>query len=113
MLNGFEVTIGQRVLKLRREKKISQTALAKAAGLSRKAVNKVESGQNRRMEVRTVILLAGVLEVTPNDLIIPGHEALSNRLAPAPGGQTTGPQPRTQPVPGMRALGAKKKGPGS
>lgn len=68
MLNGFERTIGQRILKLRSEKKLSQTALAIAAGLSRKAVNTVESGNNHRMEVRTLLLLARALSVTPNDL---------------------------------------------
>lgn len=64
-----EKNISRCVITLRKKKNMSQAALAKLSGLSRKTVNGVESGMKNRLLVQTLVQLAVALEVTPNDLL--------------------------------------------
>lgn len=64
------VAISLNVMRLREEKKLTQTGLAKLAKLSRKTINEVESGRKNRTSVRTLVQVAAALEVTPSDLLV-------------------------------------------
>jgi DNA-binding Xre family transcriptional regulator len=48
---------------------MSQTFLAYRAGISRSALNAIESGQNRDLRLATVIRIAEALEATPDQLL--------------------------------------------
>jgi transcriptional regulator with XRE-family HTH domain len=64
----METPFGRRLQALRRQAGFTQKALARAAGLSTAAIAKLEGGVQGPLW-RTVLLLAAILEVTPNDFL--------------------------------------------
>lgn len=66
---AVEKAITREVIRLREEKKLTQTALAKRSQLSRRTINEVESGRKNNTSVRTLMQLAAALEVTPDELL--------------------------------------------
>lgn len=68
---GHSDTVSRSILRIRTSVGISQTLLAYKAGISRSALNAIESGQNRDLRVATLVRIAYALDVTPDALL--GH----------------------------------------
>ena len=60
--------LGTKIRELRKQKKLTQTALAKKAGISQSALSDIES-QTKSPSVDTISLLASALEVTVSQLM--------------------------------------------
>lgn len=69
------------VIHFRRVAGLSQGELASASGVSRSAINAIESGQSGDVFVRTVWLLAVALGITPCELLMWG----ADRIEPGKG----------------------------
>lgn len=63
-----QVLLGQRLKKLRREHKLSQTDLAKASGLSRMQLARLEKNLSRP-NLDTLLNLASTFHMTPRELL--------------------------------------------
>lgn len=63
-----EESLGHRIARLREEKGLSQSALARLMGTSQSAVSQIESG-DRNPSYDTIRQMAKALEVTPAHLI--------------------------------------------
>lgn len=57
--------LGFVILKRRREKNLSQQALANLAGISRNYVSIIERGDAKNISVEVLVKLAGVLDADP------------------------------------------------
>ena len=68
----WQIVDGDRLLELRETAMLSQTELAKMAGITQAAVSGFERGE-RRAQPRTVRRLAKALGVAPNDLVVRQH----------------------------------------
>lgn len=67
--------IGQRVRDFRERQNLTQTALAGRVGVHQAYIANIENG-SKSPSIRTVVLLAAALGVTPNDLLVdPAQEA--------------------------------------
>lgn len=78
-------TIGQRLKRLRTEKKLTQAQLASAAGLSsQSSIGNIES--DTRGYGASILKIADILEVTPDYLVtgIDKHQTLSSNISPGP-----------------------------
>lgn len=80
-----EQHLGQRIVALREEKQLSQSALARLIGTSQSAISQIESGE-RNPSFSTIRELARALEVTPAHLVgapvegLEAHELAHFRL---------------------------------
>ena len=61
------MSIGEIIIKLRKEKKMTQTELATAAGIKQPYLGQIERG-TKTPTLPTAKAIAAVLGVTPNDL---------------------------------------------
>lgn len=68
------ITIGERIKKLRTERRISTYALAQKTGLSQSSISKIENG-NRRLRADEMQLIADALGVDVTE-ILAGHESV-------------------------------------
>ena len=68
----WQIVDGGRLRELRETAMLSQSELAKMAGITQAAVSGFERGE-RRAQPRTVRRLAKALGVEPNDLVIRQH----------------------------------------
>lgn len=59
---------GQRVRKLRTEKRMSQLQLSQESGLDLTTINEIENG-NREPMLRTIWKIAQALTISPQDLL--------------------------------------------
>ena len=62
------MSIGERILELRKQKNISQVQLAKALGISRQAVSKWETGQTQP-EADRIPRICAVFSVSADELL--------------------------------------------
>lgn len=69
MLISDSYTIGNRLYKYRRKKKLSQIELSEAAAISVRAYANIERGA-AGMRVNTLIRICQVLDITPNMLLV-------------------------------------------
>ena len=67
MLTGME-TIGDRIQKARLAKGLSQAELAEKVGLTRSAINQLESGSTKNPRPETLFSLADELGIDPREL---------------------------------------------
>ena len=67
-LDPLDVEVGARIRFLRRQRRISQTELGQALGVTFQQVQKYERGSNR-VAVATLIRIADKLEVSPTELL--------------------------------------------
>lgn len=68
VLDPLDVEVGARIRFLRRQRRISQTELGQALGVTFQQVQKYERGSNR-VAVATLIRIADKLEVSPTELL--------------------------------------------
>ena len=61
--------IGRNVARLRREKDLTQTALARLSGVSQNFISDLEGGRRTQALVNAVAALAGALGVTVDDML--------------------------------------------
>ncbi len=80
-LRRFDIELGAEVHRLRRERKISQTALAKKLGVSFQQIQKYERGNNR-ISVRCLLQIARALDVEVWTFF-PGDRSPAGRFAQA------------------------------
>ena len=66
--NTQQSTVRSRMYQLRIDKGLSQDNLAKAAGIDRKTVNRIENG-HFSPSLQSLILLCGALKVKPSDVL--------------------------------------------
>lgn len=66
--DGMLRQLGQEMRRLRRERQLSQEALADAAGIDRSHMGKIERGE-RNVSVLNVARIADALGVRPSDLL--------------------------------------------
>jgi transcriptional regulator with XRE-family HTH domain len=78
---GPESAFGRALREIRKEKGVAQEKLARAAALDRTYISLVERGL-RSPTVRTVVLLAEVLDVRPSEMVRRMEELLPNRRRP-------------------------------
>ena len=76
-----QTTLGQRIAALRRQKELTQEALAEALGVSAQAVSKWENGVSCP-DIMLLPQLAKMLEVTV-DALLSGEQEPETRLIPA------------------------------
>lgn len=62
-------TLGQRIKRLREERKLSQQQVATAAGVSRVAVTKWESGQTANLKLGNLLSICELFNVSVEELI--------------------------------------------
>jgi transcriptional regulator with XRE-family HTH domain len=67
-VSALDVEIGFRIRKIRQQKNITQSDLAKKLGISFQQLQKYELGHNRVSAAR-IIDIAQIFEVTPNDIL--------------------------------------------
>ena len=72
-------TLGRRIADLRREKGMTQEALAEAMGVSRNHVADIELG-TRNTGVWSLLLLSQALAVTPDSLFVDFSASILRRL---------------------------------
>ena len=70
-----EESLGQRITRIREEKGLSQSALARLMGTSQSAVSQIESGE-RNPSFDTIRQMAKALDVTPAHLVGAAVEGL-------------------------------------
>jgi len=76
-----EQSLGVRMVALREEKGLSQSALARLVGTSQSAISQIESGE-RNPSFSTIREIAKALEITPAHLVgAPVEELQSHELA--------------------------------
>jgi transcriptional regulator with XRE-family HTH domain len=61
--DDIQVVVGQRIAKLRKARGFSQDQFAELAGLDRAHLYRIETGKQQSMTIRTLKLIAEVLEV--------------------------------------------------
>lgn len=77
MSNPVDVAVGERIRQLRKERRITQTDLAEAIGLTFQQIQKYEKARNR-ISASKLAAIAGILDVDVADLfeeIPPGRTA--------------------------------------
>lgn len=67
--DGYMETLGQRIKRLREERKLSQQQVATAAGVSRVAVTKWESGQTANLKLGNLLSICELFSVSVEELI--------------------------------------------
>ena len=72
-------TIGERVRETRKRRKLTQEALAKAAGVSKNAISKIEKGRTKRPNPETLYAIADKLGVSDRWIINGGADASTIR----------------------------------
>lgn len=60
--------LGMNIRKLREKAGLSQTELAKRAGIDQTTISKIESGQRRKVQAQTLVLIALALKTTVEEL---------------------------------------------
>ena len=82
---GCTVTLGERILILRRRLKLSQSELAKASALDKNTIARLEQGRVHDLSGATVVRVARALQVSTDVLL--GVESLdaAGELEPADG----------------------------
>jgi transcriptional regulator with XRE-family HTH domain len=73
--SGPEKAFGQALQEFRKARQVSQERLGLTAGLDRTYISLVERGL-RSPTIRTVVLLAEVLEVRPSEIVLRMEELL-------------------------------------
>ena len=68
------------LIKYRSIRRLSQTALAKEAGVSRRTIKLIENGQRSGVRQETILKLCHTLQVTPNELL--GFHKKTHRILP-------------------------------
>ena len=63
------MTLGERILILRRRLKMSQAAVAKAAALDKNTIARLEQGKVKDLSGVTIVRVAGALQVTTDVLL--------------------------------------------
>jgi transcriptional regulator with XRE-family HTH domain len=82
---GWLPMVGERVRRLRLERGLSQEALARAAGVNRRSVGRVEVGRSG-VHLLTLWRMADGLNVHPADLLAePGRSRVDQHLAGSDG----------------------------
>lgn len=74
------VELGREISRRRKEKGLSQQALAEASGLSRNYISMIERGDATNISTKVIEQLAIVLNVTPSHLL--GAQSQYDRLIP-------------------------------
>ena len=62
-------TIGERILRLRTSKKMTQETLAKKIGISREAISKWEKGNTSNIKLDNLMILCKIFGLTAEELI--------------------------------------------
>jgi transcriptional regulator with XRE-family HTH domain len=73
-------TFGQRLQRLRQERRITVSELARAVGVSPSAIRQLESGASKSASLAVGLRIADVLEVEPRLLAFGDGSALSSTL---------------------------------
>jgi len=76
MSNPVDVAVGERIRQLRKERRITQTDLAEAIGLTFQQIQKYEKARNR-ISASKLAAIAGILEVDVADLFEVVPEGIS------------------------------------
>jgi transcriptional regulator with XRE-family HTH domain len=76
---GYPVGIGKRVRALRKEKGLSQSQLARAAGISQPAISFIEKETTVEPGAKIVLALAHALNV-PSDYLVSGNESGKEKM---------------------------------
>ena len=75
---GFDLNLGERILKLRKACGLSQEQLAEMVGVSRQAISKWETDQSTP-EIEKILMLSKVFSVSADELL--GNEATAETAA--------------------------------
>lgn len=73
-----ESRIGERFLRIRRSRGLTQAEVAEAAGISDRTYADIERG-TANMRTQTLLRLCAVLGTTPNDVLMEEEESLSQQ----------------------------------
>jgi len=71
--------IGQRIRKFRKAHRLSQEELAERADISTTHMSHIETG-NTKLSLPVLVQIAGILEVTTDDLLTDGHNTKNAAL---------------------------------
>src|SRR5262249_43186413 len=66
---GYRMTLGERILILRRRLKMSQATLARASGLDKNTIARLEQGRVKDLSGETVVRVARALQVSTDALL--------------------------------------------
>ena len=80
MSNPIDVAVGERIRQLRKERRITQTELANAIGLTFQQIQKYEKARNR-ISASKLVQIAEIFEVDVAELFSPAHPELSEEEA--------------------------------
>lgn len=83
---ALDAVLGERVRRVRRERGLSQTALAEQLGITFQQVQKYENGSNR-ISALVLVRLAAALDVSVHVLLSDLDESPAERADPTPDGQ--------------------------
>lgn len=86
-LNLTMLALSQNLKRLRKANKLTQAALAEAAGLDYKHYQRIEAHQWEDLRLSTVVKLAEALKVEPEDLLAsasPKNGGSASRARPRP-----------------------------
>lgn len=72
------ILLGDRIKELRKERGITQKALAKATGISQRTIEDYEQGKLKTPSAVTVLLLSSYLEVEPANLLYGGGQSANS-----------------------------------
>lgn len=67
--DGYMETIGERIVRLRKERNLSQLQVANAAQVSRVAVTKWESGATKNLKLENLLAMCDLFGVSAEELI--------------------------------------------
>jgi len=76
MSNPIDVVVGERIRQLRKERRITQTELAEAIGLTFQQIQKYEKARNR-ISASKLVQIAEIFEVNVAELFSPVHPQLT------------------------------------
>lgn len=77
MSNPIDVAVGERIRQLRKERRITQTELAEAIGLTFQQIQKYEKARNR-ISASKLVQIADYFEVDIAELFVPANPELSS-----------------------------------
>jgi len=75
------MTLGERILILRRRLKLSQADVAKAAGLAKNTIARLEQGSVKDLSGETIVKVARALQVSTD--VVLGVKAIDGEMKPA------------------------------
>jgi len=79
MSNPIDVAVGERIRQLRKERRITQTELADAIGLTFQQIQKYEKARNR-ISASKLVQIAEIFEVNIAELFSPPEHCLATEL---------------------------------